>query len=146
MSDKPTKTSRFLFGDSQIQTRFKVRSFPSAYSFKYQFRDDDGKVNGYAFARDIAQNDLSQGLSLQPFYADNAEIAEKLLLRVIQLSGGVKIQASAPVLNSNFFNLIDQYFQPDYFKDGNTNLTMGNEYSLDLEKIYGMLDYTTSIC
>ena len=110
---------------------------------------------------------MSQGLSLQPFYAENSEIAERLLLRVIQLSGGVKIQArdprnekfvralavcgsliqaSAPVLNSNFFKLIDQYFQPDYFKDGNTNLTMGNEYSLDLEKIYGMLDYTTSIC
>jgi len=59
---------------------------------------------------------------------------------------GSLIQASAPVLNSNFFKLIDQYFQPDYFKDGNTNLTMGNEYKLDLEKIYGMLDYTTSIC
>ena len=103
-------------------------------------------MNGYIFARDIAQNDLSQGLSLQPFYADSSEIAERLLLRVIQLSGGVKIQASAPVLNSNFFKLIDQYFEPDYFKDGNTNLTMGNEYKLDLEKIYGMLDYTTSIC
>ena len=53
-------------------------------------------MNGYIFARDIAQNDLSQGLSLQPFYADSSEIAERLLLRVIQLSGGVKIQARDP--------------------------------------------------
>ena len=67
-----------------------------AHHIKYLFRDEDGRVNGYIFARDIAQNDLSQGLSLQPFYAENAETAEKLLLQVIQLSGGVKIQARDP--------------------------------------------------
>ena len=71
MSDKPTKTSRFLYGDGQIQTRFKVRHFSGTHSCKYLFSDEDGKVNGYVFARDIAQNDLSQGLSLQPFYADS---------------------------------------------------------------------------
>ena len=42
--------------------------------------DIDGTVNGYISCREI-----DCGHSLQPFYADNQAIAEKLLRKVIKI-------------------------------------------------------------
>ena len=57
-----------------------------------------------------------------------------------------KIQFSVPVKNGNFFLLLDKYFEKEYRTSGNTSLTMGDVYKIDPDKIYSMLDYSTSIC
>ena len=104
-------------------------------------RSSDGNINGYVFVRDI-----EEGLACQPFYADTKDTAEQLLLKILENDSKSKIQFSVPIKNENIFSLLTEYFQPNYRTSGNTSLTKGILYKLDLDKIFSMLDYSTSIC
>ena len=70
-------------------------------------RSDDGTIQGYICLREI---DI--GYSLQPFYANTQQQADRLLRAVLwELNPGSLVQWSTPLLNQNAFKLLQKYFE-----------------------------------
>ena len=87
-------------------------------------------------------------LSYQPFYADNRDIAERLLIKARSKNWkDQKVQILVPTDNKDALELVSKYFKIDEdASSGNTWLGNQEPYEIDVQKIFSILSYNTSIC
>jgi len=123
-------------------SREQVLAFFITNSVKaYLSRDANGLINGYVVCRQ-----LDTCHSLQPFYADTPDVAERLLLKVLLSVPMEKLQFAMPKENVTGWKLVDKYFLPNPYKFKNTNLGRDDTVSPPIQSIYSMLDYMCTIC
>lgn len=89
---------------------------------------------------------MHDGLSFQPFYADDIETAEQLFINAMAKTRDEKVHFFIPTDNVRGLSLIKKYYKITESLPGNMWLGNKSNFSVNTQHIYSVLDYCFSVC
>lgn len=128
--------------DSKITPFLRnIKWFIETSEYSFVARNHLNQVSGFACVRRVPN-----GLSFQPFYADNAETAERLIIKCRSKNWkNETVQFFVPDGNDECREILKNYYKIIH-EYPNTWLGNKSTFSVDEKKMFSILDFCCSVC